>query len=64
LELGAQGRAGIAYNSNLDGQRCVAIFEGRRSISRYGLSRAIAADDPDLLAAAGPWQLTIEPDHA
>jgi hypothetical protein len=64
LELWALGRAGIAYNSNLDGQRCVAIFEGRTSISRYGPSRAIVADDPDLLAAAGPWRLTIEPDSA
>jgi RES domain len=62
LELWAQGRAGIAYASNLDGQPCVAIFEGRTSISRYGPGGRVAADDPDLVAVAAPWLLRIEPD--
>jgi len=62
LELRAEGKAGVAYNSKLDGERCIAIFEGRTSITRYGSHRQIAADDPDLLAAITRWGLIIEPD--
>jgi hypothetical protein len=62
LELWAQGKAGVAYNSNLDGQPCIAIFEGRTSITPYGADREITADDPDLVAAVGPWRLRIERD--
>jgi hypothetical protein len=62
LDLRTEGKPGISYKSNLDGEVCVAVFEGRAQIARYGPHRTIAADDPDLLAAVGPWDLRIEPD--
>ena len=62
LELWTEGKAGIAYSSNIDGQPCVAIFEDRTTIARYGPHRSISADDGDLLAATAPWNLVIEPD--
>lgn len=62
LGLRTQGKAGISYKSNIDGEVCVAVFEGRTQIMRYGPHRTIAADDVDLLAAAEPWDLHIEPD--
>jgi hypothetical protein len=62
LELWTQGKAGIAYRSKLDGEPCIAIFEGRTSITRYGAPQTIRVDDADLLAAVSPWHLRIEPD--
>jgi hypothetical protein len=60
LDLHGQGCAGIAYKSNLDGQGCVAIFEGRVEVHRYGAAQAIPADDDDLTAVCGAWGITIE----
>lgn len=60
LDLWTDGKAGILYKSNLDGEACVALFEGVATISPYGRPGTIPADDPDLLAAAEPWHLEIE----
>lgn len=37
LDLRTQGKAGISYKSNLDGEVCVAVFEGRAQIVRWPL---------------------------
>jgi RES domain len=60
LDLYGQGYAGITYNSNLDGESCVAIFEDRVDLQRYGAAQAIPVDDPDLTAVCRAWGIAIE----
>ena len=62
LELRTQGKAGLAYRANLDGGPCIAVFEGRTIVSRYGRHQQLSASDKDLIAAAAPWDLSIDPD--
>jgi hypothetical protein len=52
LDLHGSGHAGVAYRSNLDNQECVAIFEQRALIQRWGASQNIERDDVDLVAIA------------
>lgn len=60
LDLHGRGYAGIAYNSNLDGGPCVALFEGRATIRRYGKAQPIDAADPDLTAVCRAWGIAVE----
>lgn len=62
LDLWADGKAGVLYRSNVDDELCVAIFEGRTEITRYGPARPIPADHPDLAHVANSWELQVEPD--
>jgi hypothetical protein len=60
LDLHGQGCAGILYQSNLDGESCVAIFEDRVDVQRYGVPQAIPADDPDLTAVCDGWGIVVD----
>lgn len=62
LELFTAGKAGIAYRSNLDDERCVALFEGCASLTPYGGPQIIEADDEDLIAVCSAWHIEMEPD--
>jgi RES domain len=60
LDLYGQGCAGIAYNSNLDGGACVALFEGRADVQLYGAAQQIDAGDPDLKSVCTAWGIAVE----
>jgi hypothetical protein len=59
LDLHGSGYAGVAYRSNLDNQECVAIFEQRVVIRRWGSHQRIERDDADLVAVAKAWKLDV-----
>jgi hypothetical protein len=61
-ELFDRGAAAIRFPSRLDGNACVALFEGRGSPS--ALERPIALTDPppqQLINVTEPWALALEP---
>ena len=62
LELYVAGKAGVVYGSTLDNERCIAVFEGRSTLTRYGSPQTLDADDEDLLAVCKAWTIEIEPD--
>jgi hypothetical protein len=61
LELHAAGMAGVAYRSTLDNELCVAVFERRATLTRYGTPQTLDEDDEDLVAVCRAWKLDIEP---
>jgi hypothetical protein len=64
LELHAAGKAGIAYRSTLDDERCIAVFEARTTLTPYGSPQSLQAEDEDLLAVCRAWKLEIEAEPA
>jgi RES domain len=61
-ELFDRGAAAIRFPSRLDGNPCVALFEGRGSLS--AIDAPIALTDPPprpLINVAEPWGLLLEP---
>ncbi len=59
MDLHGSGHAGVAYRSNLDNEECIAIFEQRVVIRRWGPSQSIERDDVDLVSIAKDWKLDI-----
>jgi hypothetical protein len=61
-ELFDRGAAAIRFPSRLDGNACVALFEGRGSPAAIGAP--IALTDPlpqQLINVTEPWALLLEP---
>jgi hypothetical protein len=59
-----RGAAGLVYHSRFDATlTCWAIFE-RATFAPLGRSDPLRAEDPDLLAVARLFGLTVEPDPA
>jgi hypothetical protein len=67
-DLYNQGVSAIRFPSCLDGNTCIAVFEGRGNLELAG--EIVRLTDPPpaaLLAVATPWHFEIEsapPDHA
>jgi hypothetical protein len=61
---GAPRFAGIRYLSRFgDGQECWAVFDTRMAVESIVIEPAILPDDPDLLAVAHAFGLSIEVLH-
>jgi hypothetical protein len=61
-DLYDRGVAAIRFPSRLDGQACVALFEGRGELELAGAPVALTDPPPEeLLRVTGPWHLRLEP---
>lgn len=61
-ELYNRGVAAVRFPSRLDGNACLAVFEGRVELHLAG--EVVALTDPppeELLKVCGPWKLQLEP---
>jgi hypothetical protein len=62
-DLFDQGASAVRFPSRLDGNACIALFEGRGAISSVG-DRTLLTDPPpsQLANVATQWCLALEPD--
>jgi len=61
-DLYDEGVAAIRFPSNLDGNPCVAMFEGRGELDQHGAIVALTDPPPTaLLRVTADWQLSLEP---
>ena len=61
-DLYDQGVAAIRFPSRLDGEPCVALFEGRGELELAGAPVALTDPPPEeLLSVTEPWHLKLEP---
>jgi len=61
-DLFDRGASAIRFPSRLDGNACVAIFEGRGTASSAGEPIALTDPPPEPLTnATAPWGLVLEP---
>jgi hypothetical protein len=57
-----EGVAAIRFPSHLDGNPCIAVFEGRGELDHQGPIVALTDSAPQqLLDVAGAWRLTLAP---
>jgi hypothetical protein len=57
-----EGVAAIRFPSHLDGNPCVAVFEGRGELDHQGPIAALTDPAPEtLLEVAAAWDLTLQP---
>jgi hypothetical protein len=54
-----RGAAGILYRSNLDDLRCVALFEGRATVTRTGATERLTNRPTELVATCQDFDLTL-----
>jgi hypothetical protein len=54
-----RGAAGIIYRSNLDNNRCVALFEGRASVDEDGTIEPLTAKPTELLSTCEEFGLSL-----
>jgi hypothetical protein len=57
--LFTRGYAGVAFGSNLDDERCVAIFEGRAELVPDGARVELTPDLPQLVQVCAEFRLRI-----
>ena len=61
-DLYDQGVSAVRFPSRLDGDACIALFEGRGAISSAGDPIALTDRPPvQLTNVATPWSLALEP---
>lgn len=61
-DLYDEGVAAIRFPSHLDGNPCIAVFEGRGDLEHRGVIVALTDPPPEqLLKVAADWRLTLQP---
>ena len=61
-DLHDDGVAAIRFPSHLDGNPCIAVFEGRGEFDHHGAIVALTDPAPEqLVAVAAAWHLTLAP---
>ena len=55
-----EGAAGVIFGSNLDDNRCLALFEGRCRLTPDGPAESLINPFPELLQVCREWDLAIE----
>ncbi len=61
-DLYDQGAAAIRFPSRLDGNPCLAVFEGRATVDQVGAAVALTDPAPEALVnVCAAWRLLMEP---